>query len=208
MKSKIAMHSLFRLAAIPVAVSLAVATMWGRAAQPVLARAKQERAAFIETLALVGIESGSRDIEGLDRISELIAIAAACARWRRPVRCAGYERRVRRHAGADRPHGAGAIQGHGARGASCCWRTWTRCIEGDGREAAVPRRGHRAYGLGIADDKQGVALILHTIAMLKALKFKVRPADGADQWRRGDQFARGARRDHTAGARARRGAVV
>jgi glutamate carboxypeptidase len=32
--------------------------------------------------------------------------------------------------------------------------------------------GERAYGLGIADDKQGVALILHTVAMLQALKFQ------------------------------------
>jgi glutamate carboxypeptidase len=30
--------------------------------------------------------------------------------------------------------------------------------------------GDRAYGLGIADDKHGVALILHTLAALKALK--------------------------------------
>jgi glutamate carboxypeptidase len=32
--------------------------------------------------------------------------------------------------------------------------------------------GDRAYGLGIADDKQGVALILHTVALLQALKFQ------------------------------------
>jgi len=32
--------------------------------------------------------------------------------------------------------------------------------------------GDRAYGLGIADDKQGVALILHTVSMLKALDYK------------------------------------
>jgi glutamate carboxypeptidase len=31
--------------------------------------------------------------------------------------------------------------------------------------------GDRAYGLGIADDKQGVALILHAVAMLQAMKF-------------------------------------
>ena len=31
--------------------------------------------------------------------------------------------------------------------------------------------GDRAYGLGIADDKHGVALVLHTVAMLKALNF-------------------------------------
>jgi len=32
--------------------------------------------------------------------------------------------------------------------------------------------GDKAYGLGIADDKQGVALILHTVAMLQKLNFK------------------------------------
>ena len=32
--------------------------------------------------------------------------------------------------------------------------------------------GDRAYGLGIEDDKQGVALILHTLAMLRALNFR------------------------------------
>jgi glutamate carboxypeptidase len=31
--------------------------------------------------------------------------------------------------------------------------------------------GDRAYGLGISDDKQGIALILHTIDSLKKLKF-------------------------------------
>jgi glutamate carboxypeptidase len=32
--------------------------------------------------------------------------------------------------------------------------------------------GDRAYGLGISDDKQGVALILHTVAALQALNFR------------------------------------
>jgi glutamate carboxypeptidase len=32
--------------------------------------------------------------------------------------------------------------------------------------------GDRAYGLGIADDKHGVALILHAVALLNALSFK------------------------------------
>jgi len=38
----------------------------------------------------------------------------------------------------------------------------------------VPFRidGDKAYGLGIADDKQGVALILHTVTMLQKLNFK------------------------------------
>src|SRR5256885_16498114 len=32
--------------------------------------------------------------------------------------------------------------------------------------------GNRAYGLGISDDKNGVALILHVLAMLKAMDFR------------------------------------
>src|SRR5437868_2309678 len=32
--------------------------------------------------------------------------------------------------------------------------------------------GNHAYGLGIADDKQGVATILHALAMLKSVGFK------------------------------------
>ena len=32
--------------------------------------------------------------------------------------------------------------------------------------------GERAYGLGISDDKQGIALILHTVAALQALNFR------------------------------------
>src|SRR5678815_4468204 len=31
--------------------------------------------------------------------------------------------------------------------------------------------GDKAYGLGIGDDKHGIALILHTLAALKALNF-------------------------------------
>jgi glutamate carboxypeptidase len=32
--------------------------------------------------------------------------------------------------------------------------------------------GNRAYGLAIADDKQGIAVILHTVAILNAMNFK------------------------------------
>ena len=33
-------------------------------------------------------------------------------------------------------------------------------------------KGDRAYGVGIADDKQGIAVIIHAIAMLKAMNFR------------------------------------
>ena len=63
-----------RLALVALALSLVPAITGGQAADALLARAKQERTAFIKTLQeLVSIQSGSRDIEGLNRLSELIA---------------------------------------------------------------------------------------------------------------------------------------
>ncbi|RYY80688.1 MAG: M20/M25/M40 family metallo-hydrolase, partial [Comamonadaceae bacterium] len=41
--------------------------------------------------------------------------------------------------------------------------------EGMGAKQPFRIDGNKAYGLGIADDKQGVAVILHTVAMLQAL---------------------------------------
>ncbi len=43
-----------------------------------------------------------------------------------------------------------------------------------GMAAKQPFRidGNRAYGLGISDDKQGVAMVVHVVAMLQALNFK------------------------------------
>lgn len=32
--------------------------------------------------------------------------------------------------------------------------------------------GNKAYGLGIADDKQGVAMVVHVVALLKAINFQ------------------------------------
>ena len=50
--------------------------------------------------------------------------------------------------------------------------------------------GDKAYGLGIADDKQGIATIIHAVALLQAQFQELRHADGADQRRRGNLLAR------------------
>ena len=51
--------------------------------------------------------------------------------------------------------------------------------------------GDRAYGLGIADDRHGVAVILHTLAILNAMKFRdYGTLTVLDQRRRGDRLAR------------------
>jgi hypothetical protein len=48
--------------------------VWGQAREPVLSLAKKEKSALLETLkALVSIESGSRDDEGLAKLAGVIA---------------------------------------------------------------------------------------------------------------------------------------
>src|SRR5688572_24272666 len=63
-----------RGALVFVALSLVQISIGGQVPDALLARVKQERTAFLQTLReLVSVESGSRDIEGLNRLSELIA---------------------------------------------------------------------------------------------------------------------------------------
>ena len=61
-------------ALVLVALTFVPVATGGQAGDPLLARVKQERGAYLKTLQeLVAIESGSRDSDGLNRISELIA---------------------------------------------------------------------------------------------------------------------------------------
>jgi glutamate carboxypeptidase len=146
----------------------------GQGANPLLARVKQERAAYLKTLQeLVSVESGSRDLEGLNRISEVIA-----ARLRAlggdvqfvPAATDGIRFE-------DTPAQIGRIvlarfKGTGTRNVLLLAHMDTVYQRGAGAKQPFRIDGDRAYGLGIEDDKQGVALILHTVAMLQAMKFQ------------------------------------
>ncbi len=119
---------------------------------------------------LVEIESGSADAEGLTRISELIA--------QRLRALGGTVQFV--EPPADHPRFENAPARIGRMVQARFTGTGTRkilllahmdTVYTRGAIAQQPFRidGDRAYGLGIADDKHGVALILHTLATLKAL---------------------------------------
>ena len=169
----------------------------------IAALAAKEKQPLLDTLKqLVLIESGSRDLEGLDKIADLIAERLKRARRRgradrpEPPTSTAWKTRPRRSARscsatfkgtgtqedhADRAHGHGLPERHADK--------QPFRIDGD-----------KAYGLGIADDKQGIAVILHAVAMLKAARLQgVRHAHGADQRRRGNQLAGLARAHHAAG---------
>ena len=135
--------------------------------------ARQEQQPLLDTLRdLVSIESGSKDIEGLEKIAALIADR---------LRQLGGKVAVLPPSDVfkmdDTPAKTGAMvqaewQGTGKKKVLLIAHMDTVYLRGMLKEQPFRVDGNRAYGLGIADDKQGVALILHIVAMLNKLGVK------------------------------------
>lgn len=142
--------------------------------QPVMSLAAQEKAKVLDTMkTLVEIESGSMDREGLDRIAAVIADRLKALGGKIEFIEAGDD--VYRM--FDTPERIGktvraTFTGTGTRKILLLAHMDT--VYPRGMLAQQPFRvdGDRAYGLGIADDKQGVAMILHALTVLKAMNFR------------------------------------
>ena len=163
----------FTLACI-AACALALSALPSRA-EPV-ARihelAQQEKAPLLDTLRdLVNIESGSKDADGLARLAALIG--------ERLTRLGGKVEIVEPidiYRMDDTPSKPGAMvhaefKGTGTKKIMLIAHMDTVYLPGMLKDQPFRIDGERAYGLAIADDKQGIALILHT-AMLQTLKFR------------------------------------
>ena len=134
---------------------------------------RAEREPLIRTMReLVAIESGSRDFEGLSRLVDLIAAR---------LRELGGEVEIVPPADVyhmqDTPprigHSVvGRFRGTGTRRILLLAHMDTVYLPGMSAQQPFRIDGERAYGLGIADDKHGVALILHTLSALNALEFR------------------------------------
>ena len=134
---------------------------------------KKEKPLLLETLKeLVSIESGSRDSEGLDKLANLIAS--------RLKSLGGQVALVEPsdvYKMEDTPEKIGKmVQATFSGGGSkkILLMAHMDTVYPRGMLAQQPFRieGDRVYGLGIADDKQGIAVILHTLAILKATNFR------------------------------------
>lgn len=133
-------------------------------------RVQQERDPYLKTLQeLVAIESGSSDVDGLARIADVIA-----ARLRA---LGGQVELVAAPAGMIRfentPPQVGKtvvarFTGTGARRILLLAHMDTVYPRGMLGKQPFRVEGDRAYGLGIADDKHGVAAILHVMAILRS----------------------------------------
>jgi len=158
-----------------VVLSLLLIVLGGSAAaqsnDAVKALAQREKQPLIDTLkALVEIESGSADVEGVTRIGALIAD--------RLRGLAGSVELV--SPAADLPRitslpdqfaSTVVARFHGRGTARILLLAHMDTVYERGMLAQQPFRidGDRAFGLGIADDKHGIAVILHALTMLKAL---------------------------------------
>ena len=134
--------------------------------------AQRQQPAFLTTLKdLVSIESGSGDREGLDKIADYIAerlrklggkvelIEPAAPRT--PGTLEKFGRMVQ-----------ATFEGTGNKSILLIAHMDTVYLKGMLAQQPFRIDGNRAYGLGIADDKGGVAVILHTLEVLNAVDFR------------------------------------
>ena len=121
---------------------------------------------------LVSIESGSKDLEGLAKIAGLIRDKLAALGGKAEIIEPTDIYRM-----DDTPEKTGAMvhaewKGTGTKKIMLIAHMDTVYLRGMLAKQPFRIDGDKAYGLGIADDKQGVALIIHAVALLQKLGFK------------------------------------
>jgi glutamate carboxypeptidase len=158
-----------------VAGALLAAHAFAQPVQPVLTLAQKERPALLETLKeLTAIESGSRELDELDRIANVIAAKLRALGGKVELIEPVESDTVRL---SDTPEKIGKMvkatfTGTGTR--KILLMAHMDTVYPKGMLAQQPYRldGDRAYGLGIADNRQGIAVVLHTLAILRAMNFR------------------------------------
>ena len=143
--------------------------------EAVMSLATKEKAPLLDTLKdLVSIESGSGDREGLDKISDLIAgrlrALGGTVEFIEPNPADIYRM-------VDTPKQIGRMvharfTGTGTKKIMLIAHMDTVYLRGMLAKQPFRIDGNRAYGLGIADNKQGIALIIHTLSVLKTMNFR------------------------------------
>lgn len=143
--------------------------------EPVWSAAQKEKPALLETLKeLTAIESGSRELEGLEKIAQVIASRLRALGGTVELIEATEADTVRL---SDTPDKLGKMvkatfTGSGSR--KILLMAHMDTVYPKGMLAGQPYKidGDRVYGLGIADARGGIATILHTLSILKTINFR------------------------------------
>ena len=166
------------LIALAVGATLLSAPVHGQLARSpdaaVQAAAAAQRQPLLASLKeFVDIETGSRDHEGIAQATELLATKlkalGGLVQLIEPQEATNYRM-------ADTPEKIGRMvkatfAGTGTKRIMLIAHIDTVYPKGMAAKQPFRIEGDKAYGLGISDDKQGVAMIVHVVAMLKALNF-------------------------------------
>lgn len=161
------MKTIFRLLAVPVvcaAFALCTASFAQERDARLFSAAQAAQPAVIKTLHdLVLIESGSANIAGLTRVADF-----AEAR----LKALGAQTERIKSADGERVLVKGVLTGTGRLKAMLIGHMDT--VYAEGIVATQPYRldGNRLFGPGIADDKGGMAVILHSLALLKEIGWR------------------------------------
>ena len=153
----------------------ASAQQTGSANAAVLSAAKVQKQPLLDTLKeFVSIETGSRDIDGINKATELLSAKmtalGAQVEFIEPQEATTYRM-------FDTPEKIGRMvratfKGTGTKRILLIAHMDTVYTKGMLDKQPFRIDGNLAYGLGISDDKQGVAMVVHIAALLKALDFK------------------------------------
>jgi len=153
--------------ALGASVAMAIAAGSATAAPDakLLAAANAQQPAVVDTLkSLVAIESGSADVDGLAKIAALLDDR---------LKALGFKTERRKTTAG---HGAdiviGTLKGTGKRNVMLQAHMDTVYERGILQSQPIRQDGNRLYGPGIADDKGGIAVILHSLKILNDAGWK------------------------------------
>lgn len=162
----------FTIAACALLVAFAP-HVYAQPVEPVWSLAQKEKPALLDTLKeLVEIESGSADREGLEKIANVIAGRLRALGSKVEMIEPGPETARFR----DTPENPGKMvratfTGTGTKKVLLLAHMDTVYPRGTLAQQPFKIEGDRTWGLGIADDRHGIAVILHMLAILKAMNF-------------------------------------
>src|SRR4051812_10129149 len=142
--------------------------------EPVWSLAQKEKPALLDTLKeLVNIESGSRELEGLERIAGVLAkrFTALGANVELIDLGTSYIKFT------DTPPRVGkalraTFKGSGAKKILMLGHMDTVYPRGMLAQQPFKIEADKVWGLGIADDRHGISVILHSLTILKAMNFR------------------------------------
>ena len=158
-----------------LALVLVAGVASGAPLEPVWSLAQKEKSALMDTLKdLVAFESGSRELEELDKIAQHIAKRLQALGGKVELIEPVEADTVRL---SDTPEKIGKMvkatfTGSGTKKILLMAHMDTVYPKGMAKQQPFKIEGDRAYGLGIADNRHGIAVIMHTITMLNAMKFR------------------------------------